>query len=490
MKELRDWLALFASVGHLSLAVTALVAGRQSPLRRPVAALCFALFGWNFATLAQHLIKEKSFTSFDSFFTAISPPLVLEVVLTFVGRSRAWRNARLLAWLVFGSLALASLGGLVSSRLLDWQDEPSWSVWFLFGWLPVLVFEIVVLGRYLAQTTDAREKARARTVLLALAIGSSFSMSDVARSIGLPTPYLGSLGTLIAAALLATLAVRFELFDRNVSTRTTVYVLGLIVAFVVAYLVIFSAFAGHVSAQVFASAVVTLLALAAARELVLARAAARDRTQHLAVLGRFAAQMAHDIKGPLTALLGATQVLDSADDEDTRKEFLSLVTEQAKRISAIVERYDRMGRIEPRKTLVRVNEVVRAVARAHALSDDRLALDVGDPECEADRELLESAVENVVRNAVEAAKNDAARVSVETLNDTAARAVVVRVVDKGEGMDPRTLERAVEDFFTTKESGSGLGLAFVRRVLVAHGGDVKLASEKGVGTTVELRLPR
>jgi signal transduction histidine kinase len=56
-------------------------------------------------------------------------------------------------------------------------------------------------------------------------------------------------------------------------------------------------------------------------------------------------------------------------------------------------------------------------------------------------------------------------------------------------MDARQRERAFEDFFTPKPEGSGLGLAFVRRVMLAHGGDVTLSSERGRGTTVELRLP-
>jgi two-component system sensor histidine kinase HydH len=61
--------------------------------------------------------------------------------------------------------------------------------------------------------------------------------------------------------------------------------------------------------------------------------------------------------------------------------------------------------------------------------------------------------------------------------------------DTGEGMDARTRERAFDDFFTTKATGSGLGLAFVRRVVEAHGGEVSLTSREGHGTVVRLRLP-
>jgi signal transduction histidine kinase len=116
-----------------------------------------------------------------------------------------------------------------------------------------------------------------------------------------------------------------------------------------------------------------------------------------------------------------------------------------------------------------------------------LALDTREPECDADRDLLESAIENVVRNAVEATP-DGGSVRVET--DAADAWIVVRVIDTGVGMNARQLARAFEDFFTTKPSGSGLGLAFARRVLLAHDGDVGITSESGRGTTVELRLPR
>lgn len=499
IKGMRDGLSLIAAIGNLSLAVTAAFAGRRSPLARPLAALCFVLFGWNFSTLAHHLLRASwgapgiAFHTLDSVFTALSPPLVLEVVLAFIGGARRHRRPRLVVWAVFGGLALFALGGLSSPALDRWTDEPAWSILFILGFVPTFVFEVVLLGRYLRGTSDPQEKARARTVLAALAIGGSFSLSDVAHSAGLPAPYLGALGTVIAAALLMTLVLRLELLDRNVSARTSLYVLGMIVAFMAAYLIVLSAFTGQLAFQVFAACLLTLLVAAVARELALSVAESRARTQRLAVLGRFSAQMAHDIKGPLTALVGAVQVLDGAgDDEATRKEFLGLVSDQAKRIGAIVDRYDRMARVEPRKTLVRVNDLVRAVARAHGVPDDdeHLRFAAGELECDADPALLESAIENVVRNAIEAS-NDARLIRLATRSSPGE--VVISVRDRGPGMDARVLERAVEDFFTTKADGSGLGLAFVRRVLEAHGGSMTLASRPAPhaeqGTTVELHLP-
>ena len=483
-------MSLLAAIGLLSLAITALVAGRRGALARPLAAMCFAMFGWNFSTLAHHVLGGDAFSVLDSFFTALTPPLVLEVVLRFVGQARKSRGPRVLIWLVFGSLAVATLGGFVSKDVLAWLDAPSWAAIFLAGWVPTLLFDALLVVRHLRASTDLAEKARTRTVLAALAIGATFSTSDVVRGLDLPLPYLGSIGSLIAAGLLATCALRFGLFDRNVSARTTVYAVGMTSAFVVAYLVLFRVFAGSIAVLAFMTAMVTLLVVGVARELGIAYSESRERIQRLTVLGRFSAQMAHDLRSPLTALLGAVQVLEGTDDSKdggaARKELLDLAVAQAHRISTIVDRYDRMGRIEPRMTTVRVNEVARAVARSHALADSALALDETNPECDADRDLVESALENVVRNAVEASK-DGGTVRIETKREPGA--IVMRVVDTGIGMDARQRERAFEDFFTTKETGSGLGLAFSRRVMLAHGGDVSLVSARGTGTTVELRLP-
>ncbi len=494
----RAWVSLLAAALQLSLAATAIVAGGRSAVARPLAAFGFCMFGWNFAVFARHAFEAPELTVLDAAFTAISPALVFEVVLAFTGTARSFRAPRIALWLVLGALSGTSLLGFVSPAVLRFLDEPSWAIAFLVGWLPSLAFEVWLLARHLRTSNDPREKARARTVLSALAIGATFAMSDVARTLGLPTPWLGAIGTVASGALLTTLAVRMELFDRNVSTRTAVYVLAMTTAFVVAYLVVLRSFAGSLAAQTFGTLVVTLFVVAVARELVAARTEARERMQRLTVLGRFSAQMAHDLKSPLSALLGAVQVLEGLEDDgpeakETRSEFLALVAEQAKRVTGIVDRYDRMGRVEPRKTLVRINDVARAAARANGLPPSSLVLTEGEPECEADADLLESAVENVVRNALEACRERGelaeGDVRVETAQDAARGLLLFRVVDRGPGMDARQRARVFDDFFTTKASGSGLGLSFARRVMVAHGGDVRLESERGRGTTVELSLP-
>ena len=116
------------------------------------------------------------------------------------------------------------------------------------------------------------------------------------------------------------------------------------------------------------------------------------------------------------------------------------------------------------------------------------------PACSIDRDLVTGALENLLQNAFEATPRDGTATATVTVRTALARArhttgVLLSVEDAGLGMSARTRERALDDFFTTKATGSGLGLAFVRRVAEAHGGDVSLVSKEGAGTTVRMFLP-
>jgi signal transduction histidine kinase len=106
--------------------------------------------------------------------------------------------------------------------------------------------------------------------------------------------------------------------------------------------------------------------------------------------------------------------------------------------------------------------------------------------CMADPDLLLIAIENVLRNAHEALGDKG---QIEVCTRQVENMVTITIADHGPGIDPRTRERVFDDFFTTKGTGSGLGLSFVRRVMEAHGGQVSLDSAIGKGTRVTLELP-
>jgi signal transduction histidine kinase len=243
---------------------------------------------------------------------------------------------------------------------------------------------------------------------------------------------------------------------------------------------------------------VTLVLLAVLRLIVGTMTARRDQTVRLAALGRLAAQMGHDLKNPLAALKGAAQYLREERSQgrsiDDKIEFLDLLNEQIDRLESAVDKYHRLGRIEAMRAPVQLNELVRSLitmqkfgAADQVVLTADLAPDL--PECSVDRDLIAGALENLLQNAFEATPRAAVTVRTALTRTPKGNIVVLTVEDTGVGMSARTRERALDDFYTTKATGSGLGLAFVRRVAEAHGGDVSLSSREGAGTTVRLFFP-
>lgn len=488
--SLRDALFLVAAVGQLALALATLSRAGKSPLALPVALLALDFFGWTFATFMNHRYGGPAWRSIDVFFTTLGPAPALHVVLGFVGATRARASLLRATWGLFGAFALVGAASLHAPWGSGVVESPAWAAAFLAAWLPTLVLELWLLVRHLRTSADPTEKARTRVVLSALFLGAAFAATDPVQDVGVAIPSLTPLGALATAALLAIVAMRLRLFDRNLGGTTSLYAGSVALSAVLVYLVLFQGLRGHLPALAFGVTVATIALGAVVREAAGSLAAHRERVDRLAVLGRFSAQMAHDLKNPLAALVGAVQVMDG-DPEDP---FRKMIVEQADRIRAIVEKYDRLGRVEPVRTIVRINDVVRRVttlSRYGTTHDVDVRLSLGDvPECDLDPDLVSGALENLVRNALEACAAGGT-ITVTTRVDSrsdGARDLVVTVEDSGMGMDARHVERAFDDFFTTKTTGSGLGLPFVRRVALAHGGDATLVSKVGKGTIVEVRF--
>ncbi len=490
-----DWLLVVAAVGHATLAALSFARGGKSALARPLALLCCAMFGWCFAGLAHHVTGASYWGWVDDAFTAMSPPLALHLIVSFVGARRGHRRVLAASYLAFGAMGAVALSALVLTTPRAWLASPAWAGLELGAWAPMLAYGLTLLLRHLVTTADPDEKARTRTMLAAVGAGGALATTDLLDAAGGGAlPRLGALGTLAATGLVSVSVLRLRLFDRDLSVATAFYVAALAVGAFAAYLIVFFVLGQNAAALAFGAAAVTVVLTAAAREVVLSQTRARARVDQLAALGRISAQMTHDLKNPLAALVGAAQILEGEVSPAQQRELAQLVLAQAQRLRAVVEKFDRVARVEPVRTRVQLNALVTPTAAAQKTAAPgvkvELALASDLPECDADGDLLGGALENLVRNAVEAMPEGGTLRLGTRVDGAAGQAMLVlSVEDTGEGMDARRAERAFEDFFTTKATGSGLGLAFVRRVAVAHGGGVSLTSKVGQGTRVELRLP-
>jgi signal transduction histidine kinase len=224
------------------------------------------------------------------------------------------------------------------------------------------------------------------------------------------------------------------------------------------------------------------------------------RSERLATVGRMAAQIAHEVRNPLSSIgLNAELLGDElgAQADEARRLVASIIGE-VDRLTEITETYLRFTRL-PRPKLEREDlgalvESVIALARGEIAQEGiALAVDVAPdlPEVSADEAQLRQALLNLIRNAREALAGAAIKklgIAV-TAGRQEPRRVVVRVSDSGAGIGERDLGKIFDPFFSTKAQGTGLGLALVQQIVVDHGGQIDVESAPGRGTTFTLTFP-
>jgi len=225
------------------------------------------------------------------------------------------------------------------------------------------------------------------------------------------------------------------------------------------------------------------------------RLRARDR---FVSLGEMAAGLAHEIRNPLAAIRGAVAVLQQPSDAKGA-ELWTVIIEEIARLNRVVESFLDYARPATRRATIRdvgafVKSCVEAVSRSKGRAGVALSLDIeaGLLPLHADADQLERVVVNVVQNAYEALEGDGrVGVTVRRAQGTGPYDtwLEIAVEDDGPGMNDTTLERAFIPFYTTKEQGTGLGLALCERLIRAQGGTIQLRSRPGEGTSVLIRLP-
>lgn len=203
------------------------------------------------------------------------------------------------------------------------------------------------------------------------------------------------------------------------------------------------------------------------------------------------AKVAHELKNPLSAVKALVQLGLRNPAEGPSHQRLALLEREVTRMQEILQSY--LSSCRPPE--------VMATARVHLgslVSETLLVLSAradaagvrlssrGDAFVEGDPRRLEEALLNLVANGIEATP-PGGEVVVEVRPDSDRIEILVR--DTGCGISPETLSRLGTPFFTTREEGTGLGVALARSTIALHGGSLSYESEPGKGTTVRARLP-
>ncbi len=212
------------------------------------------------------------------------------------------------------------------------------------------------------------------------------------------------------------------------------------------------------------------------------------RSERLALVGRLLAQVTHEVRNPLNAMSLHAELLAEETLEPEARILLDTVTREIRRLEGVTQRYLDLARRRPPERSVQ--DPVALAREIVALEGERLrrlsveARVIGDARpVELDAETVRRALLNLLRNAAEA---DARTVVVHVTQD--ADATTFTVTDDGQGMDSSTLARLFEPFFTTRATGTGLGMSVLRQDIEDTGGSVDVTSRPGEGTRVTLRL--
>jgi signal transduction histidine kinase len=211
--------------------------------------------------------------------------------------------------------------------------------------------------------------------------------------------------------------------------------------------------------------------------------------------------VSHELRTPLTSMLGFTSLLTRGDlDEEARQRYLEIIAGQGQRLATLLDDFLSVqqledGRLELRSDRVDLGALLRQQTELYsAHSEDHevaLDLDGGPLEVTGDEGRLAQVVGNLLSNAIKYSP-DGGRVSVEAEHSDGH--VLVRVHDEGIGIPNEEQGRVFTKFFRGDAAargiaGSGLGLAFARAVVEAHGGHIGFTSRAGQGTTFEMELP-
>ena len=221
-----------------------------------------------------------------------------------------------------------------------------------------------------------------------------------------------------------------------------------------------------------------------------------ERSKRLASIGRLAAGVAHEIRNPLSSIKGfATYFKGRYQDVPEDQKTAGIMIDEVERLNRVIGQLLEFARpLEPEKKETSLQGLIRRsikTIKAEAVKktiDVALELPEKMESVYLDPDRINQVLLNLYLNAMQSMEGGGT-LSVRIARDETVPGVVIAVSDTGVGIEEKDLERIFDPYFTTKPTGTGLGLAIVHNIMEAHGGDIKIESKRGKGTTATLIIP-
>ncbi|MBI3621063.1 MAG: HAMP domain-containing protein [Nitrospirae bacterium] len=215
--------------------------------------------------------------------------------------------------------------------------------------------------------------------------------------------------------------------------------------------------------------------------------------ERLAALGEMSAGIAHEIRNPLGAIAGFTELLDRRVTDPAARELTREILLEVQNLNRIVTQFltfvrEPQLRLEPADLPAVVKAAIDAVMADKGRAGIRLETQMADglPAVPVDADLLKQAVMNLIQNGIDAMPSGG---TLGIRLEAREPWLLIAVSDSGEGISPADRRRIFDPFFTTKKEGTGLGLAITHRLIQAHGGKIEVESQPGRGSCFTVWLP-
>lgn len=209
------------------------------------------------------------------------------------------------------------------------------------------------------------------------------------------------------------------------------------------------------------------------------------------VIGHLAASVAHEIRNPLTSIKGFIQLMQSTNELNSC--YLDIMLDEIDRINTITSEMLILGknqevnyqRLDIRESIQQVLTLMKAQTNLNNI--ELLYKEKNQPVMiKANDAQIKQVLINLIKNSIEAiSEKGKIMIDFEMVQNEA----ILTIADNGAGMEPERLERIGELFYSTKEKGTGIGLAVCKKIIQRHNGEISFKSEKNKGTIVTIRIP-
>jgi nitrogen fixation/metabolism regulation signal transduction histidine kinase len=205
-----------------------------------------------------------------------------------------------------------------------------------------------------------------------------------------------------------------------------------------------------------------------------------------------ARQVAHEIKNPLTPMrLRIQQLMRSTKSDENRTKVLNSLIDQIDSLGSIADSFSAFATMPaPKNEIFEVNSIIKSAVEVYQTDDVAIAFkkNVEEIMVFADPKLFSRALTNIILNAIQAVENKKPSIKISVA--VKDKSFLISISDNGQGMTEEIKRNVFKPYFSTKSTGSGIGLAVVKKGIENAGGNIWFETKEMEGTTFFIKLPK